>query len=206
MRMALALAVLTLAPATAWAGDFTMTVRNKAGVPVQNAVVMVYPTAGAAPRITGPYVITQKDITFDPFVMIVPVGAEVKFPNKDKVRHHVYSFSAGNRFEIKLYGKDETRSVVFKAPGAAAIGCNIHDRMAAYVRVVDTPFAVKTGADGIAIVRGVPGGSAAVRVWHPYLRAPKNEVAATVVIPAQGAVGQAQSVEIRAPANTHQGH
>jgi hypothetical protein len=118
----------------------------------------------------------------------------------DKVRHHVYSFSPGNKFELKLYGRDQSHSVTFKTAGVVAVGCNIHDQMAAFIRVVDTPFALKTGANGVAQIRGIPGGAATVRIYQPYLRAPKNEVAVAAQIPASGSLALAQTVDIRAPA------
>jgi len=110
------------------AADLTVTVRNSAGRPVADAVVSLYPASGAgALRQDGPYRITQHDVKFDPFVTIVPVGAEVAFPNLDKTRHHVYSFSAAKTFELKLYGQGETRTVRFDKPGIVSLGCNIHD-------------------------------------------------------------------------------
>jgi hypothetical protein len=203
MRILLSCLCILLAPVPALAGDLVMTVRDGAGRPVPNVVVMVRPAGGvpAGPiRFPWPYTVAQQNIQFDPFVLIVPVGATVGFPNRDKVRHHVYSFSAGNKFELKLFGKDETRSVVFKAVGVAAIGCNIHDAMVGFIRVVDTPWAVKTGADGVATLRGVPAGAATVTVWHPYLRAPKNEVVRKSVFTATGALRDSVAIELRAAA------
>ncbi len=52
-----------------------------------------------------------------------------------------------------------------------AVGCNIHDSMVGFIRVVDAPFAVKTDAKGVAVLRGVPGGAATLTVWHPYAKA-----------------------------------
>src|SRR5262249_4619853 len=99
----------------------------------------------------------------------------VAFPNLDTVRHHVYSFSAPHPFELKLYGKDETRTVKFDKAGVIALGCNIHDMMVGFIRVVDTPYAVKTDASGRAVLRDLPDGAATVRIWHPYLKGQNNE-------------------------------
>lgn len=200
--MTLAVLSILLAPAPALAGDLIVTVRDAAGRPTPNAVVMVRPASGvpAAPiRFPWPYTVAQQNIQFDPFVLVVPVGATVGFPNRDKVRHHVYSFSAGNKFELKLFGRDESRSVVFRAPGVAAIGCNIHDQMVGFIRVVDTPWAVKTGPDGVATLRDIPPGAATVTVWHPWLRAPKGEVTRKVVTTA-GVSRDPVTVELRTPA------
>ncbi len=177
-----------------------MTVRDTAGKPVRDAVISVYPAAGlpAGPiRFAWPYVMAQQDIKFDPAVLVVPVGAQVAFPNRDKVRHHVYSFSPQNKFELKLYGREAAPDVTFKTVGAAAIGCNIHDTMVAFVRVVDTPYALKTDANGAASIRGLPGGAARVVVWHPSLKAAKNEVTLQATIPANGAAALSPAIELR---------
>ena len=201
-RLFLALFLLFV-PAPALAGDLVMTVRDGAGHPVPNAVVMIRPASGvpAGPiRFAWALTVAQANIQFDPFVLVAPVGAAIAFPNKDKVRHHVYSFSAGNKFELKLFGRDESRTVVFKAVGVAAIGCNIHDQMVGFIRVVDTPWAIKTGPDGVATLKGVPAGPATVTVWHPYLRAPKNELVRKSVFSAGGVLRETVAIELRAAA------
>ena len=179
---ALLLAALLAAPATA--GTLDVTVRDAAGKPVRDAVVTAH-FAGkpmGPPRFPWPSRVTQQDIQFHPFVLIVPVGAQVAFPNKDKVRHHVYSFSKAKKFELKLYGREEARSVTFDKVGPVAVGCNIHDQMSAFVKVVDTPFAVKTDAMGRARLTNLPGGQAKLTVWHPYARVKGNEMQMAVSI------------------------
>jgi plastocyanin len=144
----------------------TFVVTDSAGKPVKDAVVMVAGTSAGPIKFSWPLEMKQENLAFDPFVLIVPVGAEVKFPNLDRVRHHVYSFSKGNKFELKLYGKEESRSVKLEKAGIAAIGCNIHDTMVAYIRVVDTPYAAKTGADG-KVTLDLPASATTATVWHP---------------------------------------
>ncbi|WP_299309378.1 methylamine utilization protein [uncultured Croceicoccus sp.] len=118
----------------------------------------------------------QKDLTFTPGTLIVAKGAVVAFPNLDRVRHSIYSFSRIARFEIDLYGRDQTRTQKFDIAGGAALGCNIHDDMRGYVRVVETPFAAKTDGNGFVQISGIPAGNAAMTVWHPRLRAPASEL------------------------------
>jgi plastocyanin len=154
----------------------TFLVSDADGNPVRNAVVTVPGKGKLATKFTWPYDMKQQDMMFDPYVLIVPVGAEVKFPNADKVRHHVYSFSKGNKFELKLFGKDETRSVTMQTVGVASLGCNIHDDMVAYIRVVDTPYAAKTDADG-KVTLELPEGAKEATVWHPDARPGEVKVA-----------------------------
>lgn len=201
-----ALAMGLLAAAPAWAGDLAVSLKTPAGQPIVDAVIMVTPQSGkGVPRVAPGYRMAQKDLTFQPFVLVVPVGAEVAFPNLDQVRHHVYSFSAAKPFELKLYGRDETRRVRFDKPGVVAVGCNIHDDMSAYIRVVDTAFTAKTGANGEATITGLPAGAATVTVWHPYLKSARNEAVRSATIPASGSARQALVLDLRKPAAGH-GH
>jgi plastocyanin len=173
------------------AGDLTVTVKGEDGAPLADAVVLVHPAGGSGPagaiRYSWPIVMTQQNISFNPYVLIVPVGSTVGFPNKDKVRHHVYSFSAAKKFELKLYGQQEERSVTFDKVGLVALGCNIHDSMIGYIYVADTPFAAKTDAAGEAVLHGLPGGNGVLSVWHPDMKAkapvdkPLNLATATAV-------------------------
>jgi plastocyanin len=184
MRLLLCAVATFCLAVQAHAADLTVAVRSPRGQPVADAVVMVDGQGQA--RFDWPMRIEQRDMKFNPFVLVVPVGASVSFPNHDNVRHHVYSFSGAKKFELKLYGKDETRSVVFDKPGVVAVGCNIHDSMVAFIRVVTTPFAEKTSASGEVRLRGVPAGAVTLRVWHPYAKLPGGEMARAVQLPAGG--------------------
>ncbi|MDI1364379.1 MAG: methylamine utilization protein [bacterium] len=202
MKLAVTLMFAVLLGGPAVAGSLTVTVRGADGKPVPDAVVTVNPggrpTSGPI-KFAWPYRVAQQNIQFTPFVLIVPAGAEVSFPNLDKVRHHVYSFSAGNKFELKLYGHEENRTVRMPAVGVAAIGCNIHDQMVGFIKVVDTAYAAKSDANGVATIADVPEGAAVIRVWHPYLRAPKNEKTLSLATIGAGPARETVTLELRAP-------
>ena len=201
MRLTAFVFCILLIAGQALAGDLAVLVRTPGGKPVANAVVTVHSASGGAVapgRFAWPMEMVQKDMQFDPFVLLVPVGASVSFPNQDTVRHHVYSFSPAKPFELKLYSRDESRSVRFDKVGVVALGCNIHDNMVAFIKVVDTPYAAKADAAGLATVRGVPAGMVQVRIWHPYLKAPNNEIVRAVMVSASGVVREAVKLDTRA--------
>lgn len=185
MRILLGFILAFVSGTLASAGDLTVSVRDAGGRPIQDAVVTVTPSVGV-PRgpIRFPWAlrVVQQDLQFQPYVLIAPVGQPVAFPNLDRVRHQVYSFSRGNRFEIELFGRDQTRTHTFATTGVAALGCNIHDQMLAYVRIVDTPYAGKTGASGDVTIPAIPAGGASLKVWHPRLNVRGNESAYTLTI------------------------
>jgi len=189
-------------PALAWAGDLTVDLKTASGQPVGNAVVSFKPASGSSalpPRVTGSLEMDQKNIQFNPFILIVPVGSEVSFPNRDKVRHHVYSFSATKRFELKLYGHEETRTVTFDKAGVVALGCNIHDQMMGFIVVVDTPYVAKVGPSGQVTLTNIPAGGGTLTVWQPFMRSRDNAVSQSIAIPAQGAAHASLSLSLRDP-------
>lgn len=175
------LAALSLAQVDA--ATVQVQVQDGAGRPLADAVVflesrearaLVKPAQGAE--------MSQKAKVFDPAVLVVTPGTPVSFPNRDTVRHHVYSFSPTRSFELKLYGGVPANPVVFDKVGIAVLGCNIHDAMTAWVVVVDTPYYGRSAVEGTVLLDQVPAGSYRLRVWHPSLPmgAPAADQALTV--------------------------
>lgn len=154
------------------------------GLPVRDAVVELHSSNAPVGAIRFPWKMgmAQKDQTFTPGTLIVARGSTVAFPNLDNVRHSIYSFSKPARFEIELYGRDQTRTHTFNVTGSVKLGCNIHDQMRGYIRVTDTPFAGKTDHNGYVTLTGMVGGTARLTVWHPALRAPGNERASAITV------------------------
>jgi len=171
---------------------------DSSGRPVRDAVVTLYP-AGKAARPAkggGRFTVSQKNLQFHPYLTVVPVGADVSFPNLDPTKHHVYSFSPAKKFELKLFAKDQSRTVHFDKPGVIALGCNIHDAMSAFIVVTDSAWTARTNAQGIASFSDAPDAPGRVTVWHPWLRVPGG-VAQQPIRPAQRTA--AFSVRLRAP-------
>lgn len=193
MRAAFAASSVFLASPAA-ATVITIQVVDAGGRPVAGAVVTLTVPGTPSPPPRGPYRVAQHNIAFEPNMLIVPVGAQVSFPNLDRVRHHVYSFSQAKKFDLKLYGRDESRSVTFDKPGAVALGCNIHDAMSGVVYVTDTPYAAAADATGRASF-SVPGAGArgTLTVWHPSIRAKGNIISQ----PATVAAGPTTVVRLR---------
>lgn len=176
-----------------------VSVRTANGQPVANAVVIVRLVGRATPpaRPGNGYAVRQQNIQFNPFLTVVPVNADVAFPNFDKVRHQVYSFSPAKRFELKLYASEQNRAVRFDRVGPVSLGCNIHDQMTAFIYVTDSAFTAKTDASGNVNLNGVPQGAVSITVWHPYLRAPGNQVSRALSL--GGGAREGFTVALRPP-------
>jgi plastocyanin len=168
------------------AAPLTVRVVDASGRPVRDAVVTLYPSGGAArpAHAAGRFVVSQQNMQFHPFLTIVPVGSDVSFPNFDNTKHHVYSFSPAKKFELKLFAKDQSRTVHFDKAGVVALGCNIHDQMSAFIVVTDTAWTARTNGQGLVTFGDAPNAPGRVTVWHPYLRAPGGQLQ-EIVAPTQ---------------------
>jgi plastocyanin len=180
------------------AAPLSVRVIDSSGHPVRDAVVTLYPSAGArAPHGGGHYVISQQNLQFHPFLTIVPVSADVSFPNLDPTKHHVYSFSAAKRFELKLFAKDQSRTVHFDKAGVVALGCNIHDAMSAFIVVTDSAWTARTNAQGVVVFGDAPNSPGRLTVWNAYLRSPGGVLSQSV---SPGQRSASFSVRLRPPA------
>jgi plastocyanin len=164
----LAALILTF-PSLSDAADVEVAVRGLDAKPLMDAVVFAEPVGAAAPasHAAAHARIDQVNKEFVPLVSIIRVGTEVSLPNSDNIRHSIYSFSAPKPFAIKLYSGKQAPPVLFDKPGIVVLGCNIHDQMAAWVVVVDTPYFAKTSAAGTAALKGLTPGDYRVSVWYP---------------------------------------
>jgi plastocyanin len=178
---------LALAGSVLHAASLQVTVVDRNGAPAYDAVVVVVPTAGGVAKNPPPLTATvnQEKMQFVPAVTVVSPGAKVRFSNSDAWDHHVRlsepvmtagvaAGRAAEAFSLRLAGKTDGKSasgaeVILDKPGeygAALLSCLIHGSMSGHVYVAESPWTVKTDADGIATFNDLPDGTATVKVWH----------------------------------------
>nr|WP_315485331.1 methylamine utilization protein [uncultured Undibacterium sp.] len=168
----------------AHAGEIRVTVKDQHAKPVEDAVLLLTPVDPAKmPRLKPKdEVVDQIDKEFMPYVKPVIAGSKVFFPNKDNVRHHVYSFSQAKSFEIQLYSGKSAAPVILDKPGIIVLGCNIHDWMLGYIYVADTPYFGKSQANGMIELKDLPEGEYQMRIWHPGMGMTAGEAGKKVSI------------------------
>jgi hypothetical protein len=118
----------------------------------------------------------QINKTFVPGVLPVVVGTRVRFPNRDQIHHHVYSFSRTKSFELPLYKGEDASPVMFDKVGVVKVGCNIHDWMSAIVLVLPNAHYAVTDAEGRFTLADVPAGQHALAAWHAQNRGKLEDV------------------------------
>jgi plastocyanin len=151
-------------------GSLLVTVKDGQGTLVSDAVVYAKPGTPVVSLEKKQAVIEQRDKQFVPYVTAIQVGTSVTFPNRDSVRHDVYSLSPAKRFELPLYAGIPAEAVAFDKEGFVTLGCSIHDWMVAYIAVLPTPYFQVTGKDGHTALENLPAGQYTVQVWQPLLK------------------------------------
>jgi plastocyanin len=132
------------------AGSVTGVVRTVSRDGVTPAVVIVYaePLDAPSPRSPRRFTVAQKNKTFQPRALAVPLGSTVDFPNNDAIFHNVFSLSGPQPFDLGLYRAGESRPRTFTTPGTYRVFCNIHPQMTAIIVVAPAGFTTLASADG----------------------------------------------------------
>lgn len=178
---------LLVATQMVFAADFVVEVRDAKGNKLKDAIVYIENAKTSSQAATKAFEIEQKGRQFNPQVSVVQSGTSINFPNKDKVRHHVYSFSPAKKFELKLYSGVPANPVTFDKAGTVVLGCNIHDTMLAFVHIVDTPYFAKTDNNGFAKISNVVEDSYTLKVWHYALKSENKAAEQAITVKASGA-------------------
>ena len=110
--------------------------------------------------------LVQLDKSFQPHILVVPVGSVVQFPNHDPFFHNVFSLFEGKRFDLGLYEAGTTRDVRFDKVGISYIFCNIHPQMSAVILALGTPFYGISDRRGEVVIPNVPPGRYTLHIFY----------------------------------------
>jgi plastocyanin len=132
-----------------------------------NVVVwLTGPTADAAQAPRKRVEMVQKDKTFSPHILVVPIRTKVDFPNLDPIFHNAFSSFDGQIFDVALYPPGTSRSVQFSRPGIVRVFCNIHPSMSAIIVVVDSTYFATSNTRGEFRIPDVAAGTYRLRFFH----------------------------------------
>ena len=149
------------------------TVSGGGSVGPGGAVITLRPVQGWPPR-PAPVtkLLLQKNKSFVPHVLAVPIGSSVNFRNEDEIFHNVFSLSPAAKFDTGLHKGGVETPVKFDKAGVVELLCNIHATMIGYLVVVDTPWYAVADGSGAFQIKNVPPGDYEASVWHENASAP----------------------------------
>ena len=164
------------------AAELSINVRTVDDQAMPNAVVYLLPKQPLTQTSTTEIAIMdQINRQFSPHILVVQKGSQIRFPNSDSIKHHVYSFSSAKTFELQLYRGLDANPLLFDKTGLVELGCNIHDWMLGFVLVVDTPYFAKTDLTGKAHFT-VTEGDYTVKIWHPRIAKDSVNIEQEIVV------------------------
>lgn len=149
---------------------------------VQNVVVSLEnPPPGSDPAALGSeFAIHQRNCTFVPHVVLVPVGVPLKVYNHDGILHNFHALGKRNRpFNLAQPKHRKVLQRKFRRPEIVPIKCDVHRWMKAYVVVVDHPFHAITDEEGHFRIEGLPPGRYGLHFWHETLGELEKQVTVT---------------------------
>src|SRR5271165_295156 len=149
--------------------------RRSRNMAAPSTVVWLTPLGGngnelpsVAPITDGSLRLAQKNKSFQPHILVAPVGSVVAFPNNDPFFHNVFSLFEGKRFDLGLYEAGTSRLVHFDRAGVSYIFCNIHPDMSAVVITLATPLYAVSTAAGQLNIANVPYGRYLLHIWSEH--------------------------------------
>ena len=175
------LAILLMTCTAAQAAQINITITAHKNRSTEGVVVELV-SLDKASTTTAKIEIDQVDKEFVPLVSVTPVGSTIEFKNLDDIKHHVYSVSNGNQFDLPLHNGTSPEPISLNKTGVVKLGCNIHDWMLAYVYVSEGDRVKIADTSGILTFAEVPAGDYEIRLWSPRLRNTKVPIVETITV------------------------
>src|ERR1041384_2920530 len=135
------------------------------------------PAKGEAP------VLDQEGCLYQPYVMGLVAGQDLKIRNSDTFMHNVHAMPKvpGNEgFNFAQVAKGQTNTKKFEKPEVLLrMQCDVHQWMFAYIGVVDNPYFAVTDKDGNFTIKDLPAGKYTIEAIHPKAGKKSQEVTVT---------------------------
>jgi plastocyanin len=133
-------------------------------------IVSAHPVhSDTLPEPKNPVTIIQVNAEFVPRVVAITPGTQVRFINRDRFFHNVFSITPGSRFNIGRKPTGVSVGQTINKLGETKIFCDIHAQMNATIICLDTPYYTRVGPDGRYRLTGLPEGTYDIQIYHPDL-------------------------------------
>lgn len=160
---------------------------------LENAVVYLKKVKSGKAWPKKEYKVNQLKCSFEPYLQVMPKGAELTIQNSDPVLHNVHPFEVIGDKRRTLFnlaqpkqGQVNKKKIKTRKGLSVELACDAHSWMAGWLYVLEHPYFAVAGADGKFEIGDVPPGSYELVSWHPVLGLQEQsiEVGANAVIEA----------------------
>jgi plastocyanin len=125
---------------------------------------------------SDPVILDQKGCRFEPRVVVVPVGATLRFLNSDETNHNIHTFAKKNQAMNKNVAGGSNLDQKLDKAEVINVKCDVHTWMKSFVVVSDATHSAISGADGSFKIEGLPAGDYKIDWWHEELGKGKSEM------------------------------
>ena len=176
-RIVAATLAIMLVPALALAANLTGKVSGASGA----TVVWLEAPGKTFPAPEQHVLIDQRNLMFQPHLVVVQQGTTVDFLNSDNVAHNVFwpavSGDKKAAHNLGTWPKGEKKPYKFDKAGVVPLLCNVHPEMSGYIIVTPTPYYAETDESGNFKIANVPDGSYTVTAWHEGYKSQSKPIA-----------------------------
>lgn len=143
----------------------TLIVDNKA---LKNVVLTLH--GGKLKAKAGEYHMDQKKCRYEPHVIVMPVGSELKIHTSDPVNHNIHTYSFDNDpINIMFTPGQEEYSQEMEEAEIIKVECDLHSWMTSWVIVTPNSYSAISGDNGSFEIPDVPAGKYKLIAWHETL-------------------------------------
>jgi plastocyanin len=133
-------------------------------------VVLTIEVAGAEKKVPAePIEFDQEGCRFTPHVVVLPVGATLRFKNSDETNHNIHTYAKKNQAQNKNVAAAGMMDQPLDKAEVIDVKCDIHPWMKGYVVVTEASHWATSGADGSFKISGLPAGDYEISWWHEEL-------------------------------------
>jgi hypothetical protein len=139
---------------------------------LQHAVIYVVDVTVGKPLISMPTrSLDQNGCTFQPHVLVIPVGRPLKVLNSDGILHNIHTYSAKNPpiNSAQPGSMPEVSLGPFTIPEVIKVRCDVHGWMSCWVWVASQPYVTVSGPGGAYKIPDLLPGKYRVEAWHETL-------------------------------------
>jgi len=112
----------------------------------------------------------QLECRYRPHVMVLRPGQQMTIVNDDPVLHNVHAYRGDDTvFNMAQPFQGQRTPQQIPEPGIVRVACDVHDWMAAWILVLDSPYFSITDEHGSFTITDLPPGEYEVTMWHELL-------------------------------------
>ncbi len=128
--------------------------------------------------------VSQRRSGFVPSLRVIALGDTVRFLNRDRRYHNVFSISPTRKFDLGKYAPEQSLLATFDHTGAVPLFCELHPNETGMLFVAPNHAFARLNRHGTFVLPKLPPGTYVLKLWHPRF----GEEAREVEVPRKGDV------------------